>query len=335
MFKIFTGELITAHKSRENIRASRLNIAKFKPFLIGLGILAVLAVIVWQAVVFAGNPNPGEKNLNITAAILSCGVLVFREGLEAILVLSAITATVTRRQDSSYGKGVTIGAGLGLIATIATWFIVVAILSSIDLPELDIQAATGLLAIVVLLVVMNWFFHKVYWTGWISHHTKQGRRLMDSPYNSQYRMFQGFALLGFTAIYREGFEIVLFLQQLRLQDGSNVVLIGAAIGVLLTAIVAVLTFIAHKHLPYKKMLIFTGILLGIVLLVMVGESVQEMQQANWIPATSIGITLPDWLGVWFAVFPNIQGLLAQTGAVLVVLGSYILAQRKFSFHPSR
>ncbi len=31
-----------------------------------------------------------------------------------------------------------------------------------------VQAASGLLAILVLLVVMNWFFHRLYWTGWIS-----------------------------------------------------------------------------------------------------------------------------------------------------------------------
>ena len=30
---------------------------------------------------------------------------------------------------------------------------------------LNVQAATGIPAIIVLLVVMNWFFHKVYWTG--------------------------------------------------------------------------------------------------------------------------------------------------------------------------
>jgi len=120
----------------------------------------------------------------------------------------------------------------------------------------------------------------------------------------------------------------LFLQQLRLRDGNNIVLIGAAIGLFLTAIVAVLTFIAHEHLPYKKMLILTGVLLGVVLLVMVGESVQEMQQANWIPTTPINISLPSWLGMWFAVFPNLQGLIAQISAAVIVLGSYTFAQRK-------
>lgn len=313
---------------------SRINIINSKSVLIGLGALLVIGVMVWQGIAFSGNPDPTVKNLNVTAAILSCGVLVFREGLEAILVLSAIIATVARRKQTNYGKGIAVGTGMGLVATLATWFIVVAILSDINLPELDIQAATGLIAIVVLLIVMNWFFHKVYWTGWITHHTNRGKRLVNSSDNGTYRLFQGFVLLGFTAIYREGFEVVLFLQQLRLRDGSDIVLIGTLIGIFLTAIIAAFTFILHKRLPYKKMLIFTGILLGVVLLVMVGESVQEMQQANWLPTTSIGISLPSWLGVWFAVFPNIQSLLAQAFAALLVLGSYMLAQNKQNFRSS-
>jgi high-affinity iron transporter len=305
-----------------------------KSILIGTGILMVGGILIWQAIVFSGSPDQAQENLNKTAAILSCGILVFREGLEAILVLAAITATVKRRQQINFNRGISFGIVIGLIATVVTWFLVVSVLSNINLPELDIQAATGLLAIVVLLLVMNWFFHKVYWTGWISHHTKRGKRLVDSPENSSYRMFQGFALLGFTAIYREGFEIVLFLQQLRLQDGNNIVFAGAAIGIVLTAIVAILTFIANEKLPYKKMLILTGVLLGVVLLVMVGESVQEMQQANWLPTTPINLSIPDWLGMWFAVFPNLQGIAAQFFAALVVLGSYISSQF-LKQHPKR
>ncbi|MFZ0453029.1 MAG: FTR1 family protein [Ignavibacteriaceae bacterium] len=299
---------------------------KLKNILILLGTVTILGVIIWQAVIFSGVPDPEANDLNAAAAVLSCGLLVFREGLEAILVISAVTATVKRKQQKNYDKGIAVGTGLGLAATVATWFIVVAILSDINLPELDIQAGTGLLAIIVLLLVMNWFFHKVYWTGWITHHTNRGRRLIKSTDKGTYRMFQGFILLGFTAIYREGFEVVLFLQQLRLKDGGNIVLTGVAVGIFLTAIVAVLTFVAHEHLPYKKMLILTGILLGIVLLVMVGESIQEMQQANWIPTTPINISIPSWMGMWFAVFPNLQGLLAQMAAAIIVLGSYMLAQ---------
>ena len=64
-------------------------------------------------------------------------------------------------------------------------------------------------------------------------------------------------------------------------------LAGVAAGLVLTAIVAVLTFIAHRKLPYRKMLVFTGFMLGVVLLVMVGEQAQEMQLAHWLPTTTI------------------------------------------------
>ena len=155
---------------------------------------------------------------------------------------------------------------------------------------------------------------------------------MQAANDTGARPFWDLALLGFTAIYREGFEIVLFLQNLRLRAGDALVLKGTGIGLGLTLIVAVLTFVAHKRLPYKKMLVATGVLLGMVLLVMVGESVQEMQQAGWIASTSVGVHWPDWLGLWFSVFPNVQSLTAQAAAALLVIGSYFSVQH---FRPQR
>lgn len=296
-----------------------------KVILLVAGASLVIGVLIWQAVMANGAPDPTADNLSPTAIVVNSGILVFREGLEAILVLAAVTAGLTRRQ-RGYGRPVALGAGLALLSTLATWFLVVAVISAIDAPELDVQAATGLLAIFVLLIVMNWFFHKLYWTGWIAHHNRRGQRLMDSPEGGRSGTYAGLILLGFTAIYREGFEVVLFLQNLRLQAGSTVVLEGAAIGLFLTAIVTVLTFVAHRHLPYRRMLVVTGVLLGGVLVVMVGESVQELQLAHWIGSTSVGLAFPAWLGVWFAVFPTVEGLASQACAALVVLGSYVVAQ---------
>jgi high-affinity iron transporter len=139
-------------------------------------------------------------------------------------------------------------------------------------------------------------------------------------------VFKGLVLIGFTSVYREGFEVVLFLQSLRLKAGTTVVLEGVLIGLLLTAMVAVITFIAHHKLPYRKMLVLTGIMLGMVLIVMVGESVQEMQQARWIGTTTINIPMPDWLNTWFAVYPSAESLWAQFFSGLFVIGSYFLAQ---------
>jgi high-affinity iron transporter len=73
------------------------------------------------------------------------------------------------------------------------------------------------------------------------------------------------------------------------------------------------------------MLVFTGVLLGVVLLIMVGEQAQEMQLAGWLSTTPIPWLeplIPDWLGLWLAIFPTVETLAAQGIAAVLVLGSY-------------
>ena len=80
--------------------------------------------------------------------------------------------------NSAYRKPLALGGATALAAAVATWFIAIAITDAVGPGSLDLQAATGLLAIAVLLVVMNWFFHKVYWTGWIASHNRRRKALM-------------------------------------------------------------------------------------------------------------------------------------------------------------
>lgn len=321
--------MFLASTSRPSASAASI----FRLLLIAGG-LAVLAILLWTALSAAGNPNPEAQRPGSLAAIFDIGVLVFREGLECILVLSAITASMAKA-GQSYQRPVALGVAAGLVATLATWFVAVGIVDDLSqsLNALAVQAATGLLAIVVLLVVMNWFFHKIYWTGWISHHNRRKQQLLDSAEEgsaSRRRLLLGMALLGFTSLYREGVEVVLFLQSYRLRLGDRPVGYGVLLGLLLTSVVAVLTFLAHRRLPYRRMLVFTGFLLGAVLLVMVGEQAQEMQLAHWLPSTPIPALahwIPAWMGLWFSIFPNVQTLAAQAIAAVAVLGSWIIARQ--------
>ena len=261
-------------------------------------------------------------------------MLVFREGLECILVLAAVTASMTGAK-RAHRRPVAIGAGLAFIATLITWVIATGIVGQLteSVPALDLQAATGLLAVVVLLVIMNWFFHKIYWGGWIRAHNRRRKSLLangGAAEISKRAVVWGLILLGFTSLYREGFEVVLFLQSYNLRLGGNVVLKGTLLGLVLSAMVAVLTFVLQQRLPYRKMLITTGVLLGVVLLVMVGEQAQEMQLAHWISKTEVPwLThfLPAWVGMWFALFPTYETLLAQLLAAIIVIGSYFAARR--------
>lgn len=311
----------------------------FRIFLIAAALI-VAAVLVWQGITAGGNPDPTVKHIGTGAAILDIGVLVFREGLECILVITAVTASM-QGANKAHRRPIAMGVGLGFITTLAIWFVAVGIINDLtqSIPALDVQAATGLLAIVVLLIVMNWFFHKVYWTGWISHHNRRKKELLKDAKSSEtaQKVLWGFILLGFTSFLREGVEVVLFLQSYRLQLGSGIVFQGVLLGGFFTVLVGILTFVANQRLPYKKMLVLTGVMLGAVLLVMVGEQVLEMQQAMWIGTTNIPALswVPDWAGTWFSIFPNWETIIAQGIAAALVIGSYFMARYQAVLLPKK
>ncbi len=295
--------------------------------------VVIVAVLVWRGMVSLGNPDPLAPQTSWSAAVFDIAVLVLREGLECILVLAAITAGLTGERQR-YRRPIAVGAGVGLLATVMSWCIAVRILDDISgmISALELQAATGLLAVIVLLIVMNWFFHKLYWTGWISLHNRRKQELLEErhTHDSARKLVFGMGLLGFSSLYREGVEVVLFLQSYRLRLGNEPVYLGVLLGSLLSGVVAVLTFIAHRKLPYRRMLVFTGVLLGLVLFVMVGEQAQEMQLAHWLPTTpirSLAGRIPGWMGLWFSVFPTVETLTGQALALVLVLGSYLFARQ--------
>jgi high-affinity iron transporter len=323
-----------AEELRERRGAKRVNErASFYVWTAIVLAVSVTAVVLgWHARGGTTNPTelpPGHR-LSHTTVVLDSAILVLREGLETILVLAAVMASFLGG-NRVYRRPVAVGGAAAIGAGIATWFVVVWFIGQFHGGEFDVQAATGLPSLIVLLIVMNWFFHKVYWTGWISNHHKRRRSLLSggragTEINMR-RMLLGFALLGFTSVYRECFEVVIFLQLLRELYGSSVVLEGVVIGALFTAAAGVLTFGLHQRLPYKRLLIITGVMLLFVLLVSVGEEVNEMQLAGWIGTTPVqGLYIPGWMGTWFSLFNNWETFIGQAIALLLVLGSYVAAQ---------
>jgi hypothetical protein len=68
------------------------------------------------------------------------------------------------------------------------------------------------------------------------------------------------------------------------------------------------------------------VLISLVLVVLVGNTVRSMQGVGWMPITPIDIEFPLWMGTWLGVFPTVETLVAQVGALVFVIGSYFLAE---------
>src|SRR3954447_18332069 len=293
----------------------------------------VVALVYLMATASTGPLDPTEAQHSQSQAtiVFNAGMIVFREGLEAVLIFAAVTASF-RGANRARRRPVALGALSAFAAAVGTWFVVQAVLDAASGLGPRLEAITGFLAIVVLLIVLNWFVHKVYWSQWIARHHRQRRRLLA---RAGVGATLGLVALGFTSVYREGFEVVLFLQNLQLQDGTGTVLKGVAFGLVATAIVGGLTFWLHARLPYRRMLVLTGVLVGVVRVVMIGGTALSFVDLGWLPRHPTPFAVPEWLGAWFEIYPVWETLAAQALAAACVVGSYYAAEYTKVKRPQR
>lgn len=264
----------------------------------------------------AGKNAPG-------AIATNAAVIVFREGLEAVLILASLMGSLKVGAQRRFRIPLWIGTALALAATGVTWALAQGALMAMARFGETLEAIVSLIAIAVLLLITNWFFYDVYWKDWMANFHQQKKRILSG----QAGQWLGLITLGFASIYREGFETVLFLQALTLEGNLTVVFAGVTIGLLLTLLIGLAVFVMQAKLPHKKMLIVTGVLIGAVLLQMVGNTVNVLQVIGWLPIHPIRwLELPYWTGFWFGLYPTWEGIGFQAAATIFVIGSYYLAE---------
>jgi high-affinity iron transporter len=276
-----------------------------------------------------------EVRISHATIVADAAIIVFREGLEAVLILAAITASFVGAK-RHLRRPVLLGALAGLLATALTWVVAQMLLHLLGEGGLELQAITGLIAIGVLLLVTNWFFHRMYWSEWISRFNRRRKALERlDRFGFVSGQVLGFVLLGLSSVYREGLETVLFLQALQTSAGTSTTLLGAGIGLGGTLIVGTATFNLQRKLPFKRMLVVTGVLIALVLAVMVGTTVHNLQAIGWVANTPTSFHVPLSWNIWLGVYATWQGIVAQVGALVFVVGSYFAAREFQVRRPQR
>ena len=276
--------------------------------------------------------GPGSR----VSVVTNSAIIVFREGLEAVLILAALMASMVGAQ-RRLRRPLLVGVGFALVASAVTWVVAQTVLGSLAGWGERLEAVVSLVAIGVLLLVLNWFYHRVYWQENLQDlHRRKKRILGGASLGILSAQAIGLVALGFSSVYREGFETVLFLQALTLEAGAWTVLQGVVLGFAGVLAVFALVVGLERRLPHKRMLAATGLMITAVLVVLVGHTVQTLQVVGWLPVTPVdGLMLPYWSGQWLGLFPTWEGLLAQAAAAAFVVGSYLAAEALRSRRRSR
>src|ERR671933_2904414 len=95
------------------------------------GLAAVAGLVFLMATASTGPVDPTEvsRPQSHATVVFNASMIVFREGLEAVLIFAAVTASFLGA-NRSRRRPVVLGAGVAFAASVVTWFVVQALLGA-------------------------------------------------------------------------------------------------------------------------------------------------------------------------------------------------------------
>jgi high-affinity iron transporter len=191
-----------------------------------------------------------------------------------------------------------------------------------------LEASTALLAVAVLFAVSFWLISRLEQRRWMEFM----RARVSSAVAAGGAL--AFAGLGFTAVYREGFETVLFYQALTLFAQGLIlwVVLGAAAAAVALAAVGYAVFKMGRKLPIRPLLISGASILLLLSVAFAGNAVRSLQEADMINATPIEdgwARFPIFVAELTGIHPTNEGIAVQAALLVVYLlgAAYVFAWR--------
>lgn len=255
------------------------------------------------------------------AAFNSFAIIV-REGLEAVLLIAALLAYLTAvGAAAKHRRQLWLGVGAGVLASVGTWFVAATLIPISGANRELLEGFTALIAVAVLLYVANWLFQKTYIHDWKNYLRERVGGAMSS--GSAFAM----AALAFAAVFREGFETVLFYQALMFDAGVGPILLGFVPGMILIVLIGIGIIRMNAKLPLKKVFGWTNAVLMYLAFVFIGKGIYNLQEGGLFSVTTLPLPDHPALRQLFGFYPVVQTVAAQ-GAFLLLIGFTYLWYRK-------
>jgi high-affinity iron transporter len=263
-------------------------------------------------------------------AAMSSFVILFREGLEAVLVVAAILGYLEASRNAQYRGPVLRGIGAAVIATIVL-FVAASIFFEIAPVQRELlEAGTAIVAVAMLFYVSFWLVARLEQRRWMEF---VKAKVWTAATTGSALALGG---VGFTAVFREGFETVLFYQALSTfaTGMGEWVAAGAGVAVVALSVVGFAIFRAGRKVPLKAFLTGAVILVMAISVAFAGNAVRALQQAAMFPITFLEEwpQLPIFLADLTGWHPTLESLVAQAVlAVIYILGgiwTFMVAPRR-------
>lgn len=256
-----------------------------------------------------------EKKMSPSLAFSAAFAIFLREGFEAVLIIITLLSVIKSFGAKKAAHWVHAGWGSALALGLATWFGSGFVISMSGASRELTEGWVSFFAVIVLLYVGFWLHRQTEIGRW----TKFVKETIHNALES--KNLAVLAGIAFMSVFREAFEVVLFLRAIWNDveaAGQNAMVVGT---VLAFAIIFAFSYFALKYsqkIPVKKLFTISSLVMAVLSIVLIGKAIHSFQEAGLVSANDLPINLRfDLLGI----FPTYQTLVAQ----IVILGFlYIL-----------
>ena len=250
--------------------------------------------------------------LSRTNLFVQSFVIMLREGLEAILIVGALMTFLAKMGASDRRRHVHGGILAAIVASLLTALALETVFHLSAAHQEALEGATMVVATVVLFYVSYWLLSKMEVVKWT--------RFVKSKVQDAVTHGSALALgtAAFLAVYREGFETVLFYKALFISAGPGAAAAPVLAGMLAGFILLVGVYVAMNRfgvrLPLKPFFAVTSAFLYYMALVFAGTGIAELQEGGFVSLTPVaGVPRVPAIGL----HPTVETLTAQ--GLLVVL----------------
>jgi high-affinity iron transporter len=247
--------------------------------------------------------------------------LLFREGMEAMLVIVALAAGTRGAGRIGRSRDIYAGAAAAIVASIALAWAVNHLIS--DDASDTLEGVFQIFAAATLFYVSSWLTSKGQsdrWQRFIDHRLERAER----------STIPGIALglTAFLAVMREGAETIVFFQALTSGATEAAERQAVAAGIVVAIFALAITFVvirrAADRIPIGIFFNATSALLYALAIVFIGQGVASLQEASIVPATFVDYvpTIP-----MLGIFPTVQSLGAQAILLLMAAAAVFVPRR--------
>lgn len=259
-----------------------------------------------------------RKDDSSASSFVAAFTILFREGLEALLIVVAMIAMLRKAERADALPWIHAGWTAALLAGVVTWMLATWVITISGAGRELTEGFGSLLAAVVLVWVGIWMHGKSHAAAWQHYVREKLSRALSRR--------SGFFLLAlaFVVVYREVLETILFFAAIWNQGGQASVVAGGGAAALALFAIGWAMLRYSRKLPVGQFFRYSSILIAILAVVLIGKAVSALQEAGYLPVTWFQ---GGWRVEILGLYPTLQGIAAQVGMASLLVVGFLLAGR--------